>query len=81
VPTVLVYSHDPALRDAVRLAVGRLPSQELGEISWLDASTGADVLTVIDGGEADLLVLDGEAQPTGGLGLARQVKLPVKARP
>jgi DNA-binding response OmpR family regulator len=28
----------------------------------------------MDGGEIDLAILDGEAQPTGGIGLSRQLK-------
>jgi DNA-binding response OmpR family regulator len=34
----------------------------------------ADLLYEVDQGGVDLLILDGEAQPTGGLGLARQFK-------
>ena len=32
------------------------------------------MIAAVDAGGLDLLVLDGEAQPTGGLGLAKQVK-------
>jgi DNA-binding response OmpR family regulator len=81
VPTVLIFSDDPAVREEVRLAVGRRPSQSLDAITWLDASTGAEVMTVADAGEADLLILDAEAQPEGGMGLARQVKAEVADSP
>ncbi len=72
--TVVVYSSDPAVRDRVRTAVGRRPAPDLGRIDWVDCATGAEFLTAVDAGGVDLAVLDGEAWPTGGLGLARQVK-------
>jgi DNA-binding response OmpR family regulator len=72
--TVVVYSDDPAVRDAVRTAVGRRPAQDLGRVEWVECSTGPDLIRLVDGGSADLVVLDGEAWPTGGLGLARQMK-------
>lgn len=73
-PTVLVYSDDPALRDAVRTAVGRKPAEDTGRVEWVEATTGAEALAALDAGGVDVAVLDGEARPTGGLGLAKQVK-------
>ena len=32
------------------------------------------MLAAVDAGEIDLCILDGEAQPTGGMGLSRQLK-------
>ncbi len=72
--TVLVYSDDPRLRDAVRLAVGRRPADDLGAVEYLECATGAEVLKAVDAGGVDVAVLDGEARPTGGLGLAKQLK-------
>lgn len=34
----------------------------------------ADVIAEMDSGEVDLAIFDGEAQPTGGIGLTRQLK-------
>ena len=72
--TVVVYSDAPALRDAVRTAVGRRPASGLGRVEWVEAATGAEVLRALDAGGVDVVVLDGEARPTGGLGLAKQLK-------
>jgi DNA-binding response OmpR family regulator len=72
--TVLVYSDDPKLRDAVRLAVGPRPADDLGRVEYVDCATGADVLKAVDAGGIDVVVLDGEARPTGGLGLGKQLK-------
>ncbi len=74
VHSVVVYSSDPTVRDAVCTAVGRRPAADLGRITWVECATGADLLKVIDAGGVDVLVLDGEARPTGGLGLAKQLK-------
>lgn len=71
---VLVYSDDVAVRDQVRSAVGRRPSGELGRVEWVDCATGPQVLARIGAGGVDLVVLDGEAWPTGGMGLSKQLK-------
>lgn len=71
---VVVYSDDAAIRDAIRTSVGRRPADDLGRIAWVGCSTGKQVLEALDEGGIDLAVLDGEAWPTGGLGLAKQMK-------
>jgi DNA-binding response OmpR family regulator len=43
-------------------------------VRYLEASTGAEVVAAVDAGGVDLLLLDGEAQPTGGMGISRQLK-------
>ncbi|WP_127782459.1 response regulator transcription factor [Rhodococcus sp. X156] len=72
--TVLVFSHRPPVREAIISAVGRRPAADLGRISYVEAGTIAEVLQHLDAGTVDLAVLDGEAQPTGGIGLCRQLK-------
>jgi DNA-binding response OmpR family regulator len=72
--TVVVYSNQPEVRAAVRVAVGRRPAPDVPRIDWIECTTSADVVGQIDMGEVDLVILDGEAQPTGGMGLARQFK-------
>jgi DNA-binding response OmpR family regulator len=79
--TVLVYSHRPEVRDAVRTAVGRRPARDVGPLTWLECETGDDVMATVDSGGVDLCILDGEAQPTGGLALARQMNEEVADRP
>jgi DNA-binding response OmpR family regulator len=58
----------------VRTAVGRRPAPDVPRIDWIECATSAEVVEQIDLGEIDLVILDGEAQPTGGMGLARQFK-------
>ena len=72
--TVLVFSDDPAVRERIRMAVGRRPAADVGQVRYLEASTGAEVVAAVDAGGVDLLLLDGEAQPTGGMGISRQLK-------
>ena len=72
--SVVVYSDDAAVRDQVRTAVGRRPAGDLGRVEWVECSTGKQVLAALEAGGVDLAVLDGEAWPTGGMGLAKQVK-------
>jgi DNA-binding response OmpR family regulator len=72
--TVLVFSHRPDVREAITSAVGRRPAPDLGRVSFLEAGGVAEVLAAVDAGRVDLAILDGEAQPTGGMGLSRQLK-------
>lgn len=78
---VLVYSDDPAVRSTVRNALGRRPAADLGRVDWLEVSSGRDVVSTIDAGGVDLAILDGEAWPTGGLGLSKQLKDEVRDCP
>ena len=71
---VVVYSDDPAVRGQVTGAVGRRPASDLGRIEWFECATGPEVVARTDRGGVDLVVLDGEAWPTGGMGLAKQMK-------
>jgi DNA-binding response OmpR family regulator len=71
--TVLLYSDDSAVRDRIRLAIGTRPAADLA-VEFVDASTWEDCRNLLDKYEIDLMVLDGEAAPAGGLGIARQTK-------
>jgi len=70
---VLLYSDDPEVRDRMRLAIGRRPAADL-TVRFVDTSTSDEVVRVMDTEDVDALVLDGEAAPAGGLGIARQLK-------
>jgi DNA-binding response OmpR family regulator len=72
--TVLVYSNSADLRAQVRTAVGRRPAPDTGRLDWVECATNAEVVAQLDEGGLDLVIVDGEAQPTGGMGLARQFK-------
>ncbi|WP_406042470.1 hypothetical protein OG799_01955 [Micromonospora sp. NBC_00898] len=71
--TVLLYSDDPEVRDRMRLAVGTRPAPGL-QIEFVEASDYAGCVRLVDDYEIDLLLLDGEATPGGGIGIARQIK-------
>jgi DNA-binding response OmpR family regulator len=71
--TVLLYSDDSAVRDRIRLAIGTRPAIDL-TVEFIDASTWEECRLLLDKYEIDLMVLDGEASPAGGLGIARQTK-------
>jgi DNA-binding response OmpR family regulator len=69
-----VYSQHAAVRDSVRTAVGRRVAGGLGRIEWVECANYSQVKDQLDAGLIDLAILDGDAQPTGGIGLARQFK-------
>jgi DNA-binding response OmpR family regulator len=71
--TVLLYSDDARVRENMRLAIGARPAADL-TVTFVEASSQGEVIRLVDGGSVDLLVLDGEAAPSGGLGIARQLK-------
>ncbi len=72
--SVLLYSDDITVRDAVRAAAGRRPARDVEVTSWLECATAEAVIEALDAGGHDVVVLDGEAAPLGGLGLCRQLK-------
>jgi DNA-binding NarL/FixJ family response regulator len=78
--TVLVYSSHEATRARVMTALGRSPAVGL-ELDYVEASKGEQVVHRCDAGGIDLVILDGEAAPTGGMGLARQLKDELDAPP
>ncbi|MEU1203780.1 hypothetical protein [Nocardia sp. NPDC005825] len=71
---VLVYSSDADTRSQIMLALGRRPHPDMPPIDYVEVATGPVVLEKMDAGELDLLILDGESAPEGGLGLAKQLK-------
>lgn len=71
---VLVYSSNSLTRGAVMTALGRRPAPELPQLQYLECATQPAVLTAMDAGGIDLAILDGEAVPSGGMGIARQLK-------
>jgi DNA-binding response OmpR family regulator len=72
--TVLVYSDDVDTREKVKLAIGRRPAPDVPKVEWLECATAAAVLAALDKGGVSVAILDGEATPTGGMGIARQAK-------
>jgi hypothetical protein len=72
--SVLLYSDDVDTRARVRLAVGRRPAPDLPEVRWTECATAPAVISAVDRGGLDLLILDGESAPTGGMGLCKQLK-------
>lgn len=73
-PRVLLYSDDRTVREQVRLAVGPRLRAGAPDIEWSETATPAAVVDKADNETWDLLVLDGEADQAGGMGLCRQLK-------
>lgn len=71
---VLVYSDDITTRERIRLAVGRRPATDVSRIDYVECATQRAVVETVDRGGIDVLILDGEAVPTGGMGICRQLK-------
>jgi len=69
-----VYSDDRIVRAAVRSALGRRPAADLPAVEYVEVATEPMVVRTVDAGGLDLLILDGEATPAGGLGICRQLK-------
>ncbi len=71
---VLVYSSNARTREQVRMALGKRVHPELPDLTYTDVATGPMVIQLMDAGGFDLVILDGEAAPVGGLGIAKQLK-------
>ncbi|MFC4605489.1 hypothetical protein [Rhodococcus kronopolitis] len=71
---VLVYSDDATVRAAVTRALGTRPDPDLPELTYVEVATAPVVIEHLDAGGVDLAILDGEATPAGGMGIAKQLK-------
>lgn len=69
---ILIYSDDRNVREKVRFAVG---STTHGRgIAWTESATHDATIGLLDSRKFDLVILDGEAAKSGGMGICRQMK-------
>jgi hypothetical protein len=79
-PIIIVYSDDAAVRQSIVAALGKKIASDLPKHQVEEFATGAALRAFVDrksvSGDlrADLFILDGEAVPEGGMGIARQLK-------
>ena len=79
-PIIIVYSDDASVRAAIVAALGKRVSDDLPEHQIEEFATGPALRAFVDRKSvtgqlrADLFILDGEAVPEGGMGIARQLK-------
>ncbi len=72
--TVLVYSDDADTRAEVMMGLGKRPHRDLPPLEFVECATEPVVIQRMDAGGLDAAILDGEAVPAGGMGIARQLK-------
>lgn len=71
---ILIYSDNAKTREQVMRALGKHLHPDLPELNYVEVATGPMVIRTMDEGGIDLAILDGEATPTGGMGIAKQLK-------
>lgn len=71
---VLVYSDNANVRNTVKTSLGRRPSEDISDVEIYDVATEPALIKVMDTKIFDLVILDGETSPAGGLGVCRQLK-------
>lgn len=72
---IAIYSDDSSVRQTLVGALGKRLSPELPEHEVMEFATGPALRQYLDNkGKVDLFILDGEAVPEGGMGIARQLK-------
>jgi DNA-binding response OmpR family regulator len=72
--SVLLYSDDVDTRNQVRMAIGRRLASDLPPVEFTECATPPAVIRAVDAGGFDVLILDGESSPAGGLGMCKQLK-------
>ena len=78
--SIILYSDDVTVREAVKAALGTRIAPDMAEHEIREFATAAALRLFVDskkpGSEKpiDLFILDGEAVPEGGIGMARQLK-------
>lgn len=71
---VLVYSDNAKIRNTVKTSIGSRPTEQVSQVEIYDVATEPALIKVMDSKQFDLVILDGEASPAGGLGVCRQLK-------
>lgn len=71
---VLLYSDDRSVRSDIRVALGTTVASDLPPVEVFDVATEPAVIKALDAGSYDLVILDGEAVPSGGMGIAYRIK-------
>jgi len=71
---VLVYSSNTGVRMRIQQALGQFPDNLAAPLDFVDTATQPAVLAEMAKGSIDLVILDAEATPSGGIGLAKQLK-------
>jgi response regulator RpfG family c-di-GMP phosphodiesterase len=78
--SIVLYSDDVTVREAVIGALGSKVSPDMAEHVIHQFATAAALRLFVDGKKVgtdspiDLFILDGESVPEGGIGMARQLK-------
>ena len=74
-PVIAVYSDDSTVRHSIISALGQKVAGDLPEHTIMEFATGPALHLYVDEKRpVDLFILDGEAVPEGGMGIARQLK-------
>lgn len=55
-------------------AIGTRPNSTLPRLEYVEVASEPIVVAHLDAGGIDLVMLDGEAAPAGGIGIAKQLK-------
>lgn len=77
---IVIYSDDSTVRETVKKSLGRRLATDMAENEILEFATADALRLFVDSkkvgtkSRVDLFILDGEATPEGGMGLARQLK-------
>lgn len=78
--TIVIYSDDKTVRAHITAALGSRVAPDLAPHRIIECATGPALRLHVDGRartgdiDIDLFILDAEAAPEGGMGIARQLK-------
>ena len=78
--TIVMYSDDKTVRSHITAALGSRVAADLAPHRIVECATGPALRLYVDGRartgdvDIDLFILDAEAAPEGGMGIARQLK-------
>jgi DNA-binding response OmpR family regulator len=72
--SIIIYSDDSTVRAAMKDALGRRVSTDLPEHDISEFATGDALRAYMEKNSVDLIILDAETTPEGGMGVSRQLK-------
>lgn len=71
---VLVYSGSADTRQEVINGVGRRPSADLPNLTWVETATAWGTIDAFETEQPELLILDAETTKDGGMSVARSLQ-------
>lgn len=70
---VVLYSADPARREAVKRGIGIRPGKGAPTLQWIETATAQGTIRAVEAHRPPIVILDAEAPKVGGMAVAQDI--------